>query len=378
MGTQLSFSPLHRALISIIGLLFAHVAAWAQVTLVHVTSCASPGTSCSIPSTGPGNLLVVGWASFGQEGSTTITSITDNVGNTYFECSGSRAVDTNVNDMGDVWYAPNSVSGATVVTITPSSGATGTAVIWEYSGIEAFSPLDQTAVLNSQTATTTPSGAPITTGANELIISIGWVQGGVTGIVSGNPFTNDSTAAGDGWAHYISSSAGTYNAQWTSSYGTYGSSTVSFKAASSGGGPCDLNSDGVVNVVDVQLATDMDLGLLACPAALDGGVCGSTLVQQVVTAALGQACAATISHAVTLTWTASVSSNIAGYNVFRSTTSGGSYTQLNSSLVTTTSYSDSTVAAGQTYYYVTTAVDTSNNQSGYSNQAQATVPTTDI
>jgi fibronectin type 3 domain-containing protein len=104
-------------------------------------------------------------------------------------------------------------------------------------------------------------------------------------------------------------------------------------------------------------------------------VCGSALVQQIVNAALGQGCSAAISHSVSLTWTASVSPNISGYNVFRSTTSGTGYVQINTGLVTTTSYTDSNVTAGQTYYYVTTAVDTSNNQSGYSNQAQATVPT---
>ena len=194
---------------------------------------------------------------------------------------------------------------------------------------------------------------------------------------AGNSFTSDSTASGDGWAHLISSSTGTYAPQWTTSTsGTFCSSTVSFRAASSGGGACDLNQDGVVNVVDVQLAVNMDLDLIPCSADIDGGVCGPTLVQQIVNAALGEACAATISHSVSLTWTASTSANIVGYNVYRSATSGGPYTQLNSGLVTKTSYTDSGVVAGQTYYYVTTAVDTSNDQSAYSNQAQATVPTT--
>src|SRR5512142_2266564 len=132
-----------------------------------------------------------------------------------------------------------------------------------------------------------------------------WVQGIASGITSGNVFTNDSTATGDGWAHYVTSAAGTYSAQWNSSLGTYGSSTVSFKAAAPGGGPCDLNLDGVVNVLDVQLATNIDLGVRSCPTNLNGGVCGTTLVQQVLNAALGQSCAATVNHAVALTWAAS-------------------------------------------------------------------------
>ena len=372
-------SWLPRTLTRMAGLLFFSVCGWAQISLVHVTSCASPATSCTVSSTGSGNLLVVGWASHAGEGGTTINSVTDNVGNTYSEALGSRAVDANMNDMGDIWYAKNSAAGATVLTITPNpAGSSGTAVIWEFSGADTNAPLDQTAVLNSQAATSTPSGASVTTAvSNELVVSIGWVQGSVTGIVSGNLFTSDSTATGDGWAHYVASSPGTYIAQWNSDLGTYGSSTVSFKSAAAptaAGGACDLNKDGVVNVVDVQLAVNIDLGVLSCPADIDGGVCGSTLVQQILSAALGEGCSATISHSVSLSWTASTSPNITGYNVYRSGTSGGPYAQLNSSLVTATSFNDGGVSAGQIYYYVTTAVDTSNNQSTYSNEAQASVP----
>jgi hypothetical protein len=149
-----------------------------------------------------------------------------------------------------------------------------------------------------------------------------------------------------------------------------------FQAASSGGGggPCDLNQDGVVNVLDVQLAINMDLGLLTCTADIDGaGICNSTVVQRVVNASLGSACVVT--PTVSLNWTASTSPNVAGYNVYRGTTSGGPYVILNSSLVAGTGYTDNAAQSGVTYYYVTTAVDTSNNTvSAYSNEAQAVVP----
>ena len=371
-----------RSLLLIVGLLFFSLPTWAQIGLVHVTSCGGeqpfPATTCTIPSTGKGNVLIAAWTSEDGGGGTTIASVTDNAGNVYTEAGGARSTDAAGNTMADIWYAQNSVAGATVVTITPSpSGTNGTAVIWEFSGVEPYGPLDQTGVQDSQPATTTPTGAPVTTTSPaEVIVSVANVQGSVTGINPGNSFTSDSTANGVGWAHFITGSAGSYFAKWTNSTsGTYCSSTVSFIAANTQERACDLNQDGVVNVVDVQLATNMDLGLLACPAALDGGVCGSTLVQQIVNAALGEACTATITHSVSLTWTASASASIAGYNVFRSTTSGGPYTQLNSSVVITTSYTDTTVTAGQTYYYVTAAVNTSNQQSGYSNQVQATVPT---
>jgi hypothetical protein len=55
---------------------------------------------------------------------------------------------------------------------------------------------------------------------------------------------------------------------------------------------CDLNDDGVVNVIDVQMEIDASLGLIACGAGdLNGdGVCDATDIQRVTQAALGQAC----------------------------------------------------------------------------------------
>jgi hypothetical protein len=78
-------------------------------------------------------------------------------------------------------------------------------------------------------------------------------------------------------------------------------------------------------------------------------------------------------HSVQLSWTDSDSS-IAGYNVYRTTTSGSGYVLVNGSLVGPDAFSDTTVQSGTTYYYVTTAVDSSGNESAYSNEAQAIIP----
>ena len=77
-------------------------------------------------------------------------------------------------------------------------------------------------------------------------------------------------------------------------------------------------------------------------------------------------------HTVDFTWTAATSA--VGYNIYRSQVSGGSYTMINSSLDSTTAYTDSTVVSGTTYYYVATTVDGRSNESGYSNQVQAIIP----
>jgi Abnormal spindle-like microcephaly-assoc'd, ASPM-SPD-2-Hydin len=79
-------------------------------------------------------------------------------------------------------------------------------------------------------------------------------------------------------------------------------------------------------------------------------------------------------HTVTLSWNASTSSNVVGYNIYRGSVSGGPYTKTNSAINSTTTATDTTVVSGQTYYYVVTAVDSSANESSYSNEVQAVIP----
>ncbi len=75
---------------------------------------------------------------------------------------------------------------------------------------------------------------------------------------------------------------------------------------------------------------------------------------------------------VDLTWNANAESDLAGYHVYRATSSGGSYARLTGSLTTNVFYTDTTATGGTTYFYVARAVDTSNNESGNSNQVSAT------
>ena len=89
---------------------------------------------------------------------------------------------------------------------------------------------------------------------------------------------------------------------------------------------------------------------------------------------IGNGVAAT-QHSVALSWDASSGSGVVGYNVYRGGVAGGPYSKINSALEASAAYTDNSVAAGKTYYYVTTAVDGSGNESGYSNQAQAVIPT---
>lgn len=80
------------------------------------------------------------------------------------------------------------------------------------------------------------------------------------------------------------------------------------------------------------------------------------------------------SHSVTLNWTASSTTEVVGYYVYRSTTSGSSYSRLNSSPSSAIKYTDGTVSSGATYYYVVTAVNSSGTESAKSGQVTAVVP----
>ncbi len=83
---------------------------------------------------------------------------------------------------------------------------------------------------------------------------------------------------------------------------------------------------------------------------------------------------APVQHSVALSWSESSTSGVVGYNVYRSSVSGGPYAALTSSPDPSLTFSDTTVSAGQTYYYVVTALNSSGIESLYSNEAQAIIP----
>lgn len=74
---------------------------------------------------------------------------------------------------------------------------------------------------------------------------------------------------------------------------------------------------------------------------------------------------------VILEWDANPESDLYGYNVYRSTASGGEVVQLNTTPLGVPAYTDTDVVNGTTYYYVITALDTALNESGYSNEISA-------
>jgi hypothetical protein len=84
---------------------------------------------------------------------------------------------------------------------------------------------------------------------------------------------------------------------------------------------------------------------------------------------------APLAHSVDVTWAASTSTPLQGYNVYRSTVSGGPYTKLSPTLSPTTLlYTDTTPLSGKQYFYVVTALNTSGAESAASPEVAVTIP----
>lgn len=82
---------------------------------------------------------------------------------------------------------------------------------------------------------------------------------------------------------------------------------------------------------------------------------------------------ATANHVVDLNWKASPSSDVAGYNIYRSP-DGVNWKKVNTGLIGSTLYADSSVSNGSTYYYAATALDISGHESSKTAAVKAVIP----
>jgi hypothetical protein len=84
-----------------------------------------------------------------------------------------------------------------------------------------------------------------------------------------------------------------------------------------------------------------------------------------------------VAHSVGLTWGAPSDSSdpVVGYDIFRTTSgSSGTYQQINTAMVTDTTFQDNNVQSGQSFSYYVESVDAYGNQSVPSNTATVAVP----
>jgi hypothetical protein len=89
----------------------------------------------------------------------------------------------------------------------------------------------------------------------------------------------------------------------------------------------------------------------------------------------GDVSAKAVKGGIEVSWSASQSADVSGYNVYGSTESGSLGSKINPALLTGTDYTDKSVTDGQTYYYTVRAVTTGGSEDQSMKQASATADT---
>jgi Abnormal spindle-like microcephaly-assoc'd, ASPM-SPD-2-Hydin len=154
-----------------------------------------------------------------------------------------------------------------------------------------------------------------------------------------------------------------------------GNSSVSISQITESG--AGFSTTGIALPLTLAAGQSTSFSVAFAPTAT-GSLAGSiTVVSNAANSPLAIALSGTatapVSYKVSLNWTPSAST-YSGFNVYRGTTSGGPYSKVDTSLISTPSYTDAAVTQGQTYYYVATELDSTGMESGYSSEVSATIP----
>lgn len=196
------------------------------ISLVQIL--ADSGSSSIVTSaTVAGNLLVMCFSY--PLTPTSVTSVTDNVGNTWIQAPGTT-LDSG-NQYVSIWYCPNNLGGVTNVSWTGLDGGPD-GVFSEWSGVDKFSPINST---NTTSGSGTVIGPNLTTtNTTSLLISCMSVVGNETGANSPWTFFDDASRSRIvGQAYLLPGSTGTFNSTYTPTTGTFLSSGIVFKASTS-------------------------------------------------------------------------------------------------------------------------------------------------
>jgi hypothetical protein len=361
-------------------------------------------------------------------------SVTDSQGNTYLQAIQTNE-ETGGNTIA-IYYAMNIAGGANTVNVHQTILDSFRFAILEYSGVAKTNALDVAAA--EQGASAFPNSGSVRTTANGDLLLGGILTAGGESYTAGSSSTIEQSVSASPNTKLIAedqvqAAAGTSSAGaslsatdfWAAVLAAFKAGATGSSNASSGGGSLSasqgqlsatrmtlsfgnvsmgssssqtvtLSNSGAANVTisNVSIsgagigASGIYVGLVLTPGqqaplnvifapAAAGGVTGSITVTSNATnssmsIAVSGAGVQLASHSVTLTWTASPGA--VGYNLYRGTVSGGPYTLLTGTPISTTSFTDTNVQSGQTYYYVVTSLNSNGAESTFSNPASATIP----
>jgi hypothetical protein len=241
-------------------------------------------------------------------------------------------------------------TGFTLSGITPpvtvAAGQTATFTV-------TFAPLTATSASGSVTVTSNGSNPSLTI----PLTGTGSVTPGVL-TAAPTPVAEGSVVAGTS-----ATASGTLSASGTN---------VTVTAASSSNSRFAISGLSLPVIIPAGQSAPFTITYSPLVAGADSATLTFTSTAQTATTidtATGTATPAPV-HSVALSWIASTSANISGYNIYRAiyVSSCGGFSKINgASLNTSTTYTDSVVTNGTNYCYATTAVDSTNAESAYSN-----------
>jgi len=155
-----------------------------------------------------------------------------------------------------------------------------------------------------------------------------------------------------------------------------GNSSVSVSAISASG--ADLTTGGGISGATIAPGQSATLNVTFSPTkteTLSGAVTvTSSATNSPAKITVSGAGVTSAAYSVSLSWTASSSSGVAGYYVYRATLPDTSYSKITSTHVSGTTYADSSVAPGESYSYEVTAVNSQGAESAPSAPVTATIP----
>jgi len=208
----------------------------------------------------------------------------------------------------------------------------------------------------------------------------------VTDAASNNPQTAALTGTGTGAVASLSPSRLTFTSQPvdTASVGQViilantGNLPLTLSATSFHLAGANADDFAQVNTCSLSLAAgnNCPIAILFTPSAVGTRGASMTITDNALGSPQSVSLSGTGTHDVILSWTPSATPGIAGYNVYRGTTSGAeSATPLNFTPITGTFYTDTKVTPGVTYYYeVSTVALNEVLRSTNSTEVSATVP----
>ena len=100
----------------------------------------------------------------------------------------------------------------------------------------------------------------------------------------------------------------------------------------------------------------------------------SNAANSVASVALSGAGITTTAHTVQLTWQASSSPGVIGYNIYRAASQTGAFAKCNGGVVGGTAFADNTVQSGQTYLYQVTTLASGGVESAPSDPVNVSIP----